>query len=137
MQISSAHLGKLLAVIGFFTLAIIAQAQMSGPNSMRDATKTPAIPEGKETDIKLYGANGSGVVIGREALEEMPKAGLVLWLAGNRKGGSHHSAARAAVTSHQGRWLGLRGQAISRGTGYLCLRQSRPSAAAEGVRDDG
>ena len=51
---------------------------------MRDATKMPAIPEGKETDIKLYGTNGSGVVMGMEALEQMPKAGLVLWLAGNQ-----------------------------------------------------
>jgi hypothetical protein len=30
--------------------------------------KMPAIPEGKETDLKLYGANGGGVAIGMEAL---------------------------------------------------------------------
>ena len=46
--------------------------------------KMPAIPEGKETDLKLYGANGGGVAIGREALDQMPKSGLVLWLAGNQ-----------------------------------------------------
>jgi ABC-type molybdate transport system substrate-binding protein len=46
--------------------------------------KIPAIPEGKETDLKLYGANGGGVAIGREALDQMPKSGLVLWLAGNQ-----------------------------------------------------
>jgi ABC-type molybdate transport system substrate-binding protein len=84
MQIPSAHLRKLLAVVGFITVATFAQAQITGPKAMHDATKTPAIPEGKETDIKLYGANGGGVVIGREALEQMPKAGLVLWLAGNQ-----------------------------------------------------
>src|SRR5262245_53900876 len=44
----------------------------------------PAIPEGKETDLKLYGANGGGVAIGMEALDQMPKSGLVLWLAGNQ-----------------------------------------------------
>jgi ABC-type molybdate transport system substrate-binding protein len=84
MQIPGAHLQKLVAGIGFITVATFAQAQMTGPNSMRDATKMPAIPEGKETDIKLYDANGGGVVIGGEALEQMPKAGLVLWLAGNQ-----------------------------------------------------
>ena len=84
MQIPSAHLRKLLAVVGFITVATFAQAQITGPKAMHDATKTPAIPEGKETDIKLYGANGGGVVIGREALEQMPKSDLVLWLAGNQ-----------------------------------------------------
>jgi ABC-type molybdate transport system substrate-binding protein len=84
MQMPSAHLRKLLAVTGFITLATFAQAQMTGPNSMRDTTKMPAIPEGKETDIKLYGASGGAIVIGRKALEQMPKAGLILWLAGNQ-----------------------------------------------------
>jgi hypothetical protein len=83
MQILS-ELRKLVAGMAFITVATFAQAQMVGPNSMRDAAKMPAIPEGKETDIKLYGANGSGVVMGMEALEQMPKAGLVLWLAGNQ-----------------------------------------------------
>ena len=46
--------------------------------------KMPVIPEGKETDLKLYGANGGGVAVGREALDQMPKSGLVLWLAGNQ-----------------------------------------------------
>ena len=45
MQIPSAHLRKLLAGIGFIAVATFAQAQMTGPNAMRDATKTPAIPE--------------------------------------------------------------------------------------------
>ena len=46
--------------------------------------KMPAIPEGKETDLKLYGKNGGGVAVGMEALDQMPKSGLVLWLAGNQ-----------------------------------------------------
>jgi ABC-type molybdate transport system substrate-binding protein len=45
--------------------------------------KMPAIPKGKETDVKYYAAAG-GTLIGREAFEQMPKAGLVLWLAGNQ-----------------------------------------------------
>ena len=44
----------------------------------------PAIPIGKETDVKFYVANGGGVVMGRDAFEQRPKAGLVLWLAGNQ-----------------------------------------------------
>ena len=40
----------------------------------------PAIPEGKETDLKLY----RGVAIGGEALDRMPKSSLVLWLACNQ-----------------------------------------------------
>src|SRR5262245_32594971 len=46
--------------------------------------KMHANPEGKDTDLKLYGANGVGVAIGMEALDQMPKSGLVLWLAGNQ-----------------------------------------------------
>ena len=44
--------------------------------------KMPAIPEGKETDVKLYGANGGGVAIGREALDQMPKAAPARGLSG-------------------------------------------------------
>src|SRR5262245_51168695 len=58
---------------------IVARAQQASR-----VPKMPAIPEGKETDVKLYGANGGGVAIGREALDQMPKSGLVLWLAGNQ-----------------------------------------------------
>jgi hypothetical protein len=57
--------------------ATTAQAPIANP------IKMPAIPEGKETDIKIY-ANGDGTIVGREALEQMPKAGLNLWLAGNQ-----------------------------------------------------
>jgi ABC-type molybdate transport system substrate-binding protein len=64
-------------VIGFLAVTT-SQAPMANP------IKMPAIPEGKETDIKIYGANGDGVIIGRDALEQMPKSGLILWLAGNQ-----------------------------------------------------
>jgi ABC-type molybdate transport system substrate-binding protein len=81
MQMTNAYLRKLLAV-GFIAVATLAQAQTAPPNSK--AIQPPAIPKGKETDSKLYGANGGAVIIGREALEQMPKAGLILWLAGNQ-----------------------------------------------------
>jgi len=45
--------------------------------------KTPLIPAGKENDLKFYAANGT-VVKGRDALEQMPRAELILWLAGNQ-----------------------------------------------------
>jgi ABC-type molybdate transport system substrate-binding protein len=47
------------------------------------AFKTPVIPEGKENDLKFYHANGA-IVKGRDALEQMPRADLILWLAGNQ-----------------------------------------------------
>jgi hypothetical protein len=81
---TNAYLRKLLAAVGFIAVATLTQAQTAPPNSKANAIQTAAIPKGKETDIKLYGANGGAVVIGREALEQMPKAGLILWLAGNQ-----------------------------------------------------
>ncbi|HZT25072.1 MAG TPA: substrate-binding domain-containing protein [Pseudolabrys sp.] len=47
--------------------------------------QTPSIPAGKDTDIKFYPAKGSGAAVtGKDAFAQMPKAGLVLWLAGNQ-----------------------------------------------------
>lgn len=84
MQMISSCPRKLLAAIGLMAVATLAQAQTALPNSTANATKMPAIPIGKETDVKFYAANGGGVVMGRDAFEQMPKAGLVLWLAGNQ-----------------------------------------------------
>jgi ABC-type molybdate transport system substrate-binding protein len=84
MQMTSAHPGRLLTAIAFIAIATLAWAQTAPPNSTANSAKMPAIPDGKETDIKLYRANVAGVVMGREALEQMPKAGLILWLAGNQ-----------------------------------------------------
>jgi ABC-type molybdate transport system substrate-binding protein len=84
MQMTSAYPRKLLTAIAFIAIATLARAQTAPPNSTANATKMPAIPDGKETDIKFYRANVGGVVMGRDALEQMPKAGLILWLAGNQ-----------------------------------------------------
>ena len=75
---------KLLAAIGLMAVATLVSAQTALPNSTANAIEMPAIPEGKETEVKFYAANGGGVVMGRDAFEQMPKAGLVLWLAGNQ-----------------------------------------------------
>jgi ABC-type molybdate transport system substrate-binding protein len=45
---------------------------------------TPAIPNGKEADIKFYAPDGGKLTMGGEAFGQMPKAGLILWLAGNQ-----------------------------------------------------
>jgi ABC-type molybdate transport system substrate-binding protein len=42
-----------------------------------------AIPADHDSDLKLYAADGS-IVVGTDALERMPGAGLVLWVAGNQ-----------------------------------------------------
>jgi ABC-type molybdate transport system substrate-binding protein len=42
-----------------------------------------AIPAGHDSDLKFYAADG-GIVTGTEALERMPSAGLMLWVAGNQ-----------------------------------------------------
>jgi ABC-type molybdate transport system substrate-binding protein len=68
----------LLAAIGLVAMATLVSAQTTPPNS------TPAIPKGKETDVKFYPPNGSKPVVGGDAFEQMPKAGLILWLAGNQ-----------------------------------------------------
>jgi ABC-type molybdate transport system substrate-binding protein len=68
----------LFAAIGLVAIATFAQAQTATPNS------TPAIPKGKETDIKFYPPNGGKPVTGGDAFEQMPKASLILWLAGNQ-----------------------------------------------------
>ena len=43
----------------------------------------PAVPTGKENDVKFYNQDGS-VVMGKAAFEMMPSSKLILWLAGNQ-----------------------------------------------------
>jgi len=42
-----------------------------------------AIPAGHDNDLKFYAADGS-ITTGTDALERMPSAGLILWVAGNQ-----------------------------------------------------
>ena len=78
MQIISSSSRALLAAISLVVMATLAQAQTVPPNS------TPSIPNGKETDVKFYPPNGGNPVTGGDAFAQMPKASLILWLAGNQ-----------------------------------------------------
>ncbi len=66
------------AVVWLIAVATLASAQTAPSNP------TPAIPNGKETDVKFYPPNGGKPAIGGDAFTQMPKAGLILWLAGNQ-----------------------------------------------------
>lgn len=76
------QIGKLLVGVMLFGMTPN-YGDAAGQESGETAAKMPAIPKGKETDVKYYAADG-GALIGREAFEQMPKASLVLWLAGNQ-----------------------------------------------------
>ena len=129
-------------------LVLCSQLAMPMIASGQAAIKTPDIPVGKEGDVKFYGAKG-GFVIGREALEQMPQADVVLWLAGNQffamdavisclpkrtprcEHRTYHAAAGAFAASHKIRRLELRRQRVSRIAGRLCVRKSWPPYRAE------
>lgn len=83
-RLVAATLGGALLALAAQSGVLFAQPQPAAASAKTDAVKTPSIPKGKETDIKFYAANGAGVVTGRDAFEQMPKAGLILWLAGNQ-----------------------------------------------------
>src|SRR5262247_453718 len=78
MQMASWLSRMLLAAIGFVALVTLVSTQTTSPNS------APAIPKGKETDVKFYSSSDGKPVIGGDALEQMSKADLILWLAGNQ-----------------------------------------------------
>jgi ABC-type molybdate transport system substrate-binding protein len=78
MQMASWLSRMLLAAIGFVALMTLVSAQTTSPNS------APAIPKGKETDVKFYSSSDGKPVIGGDAFEQMSKADLILWLAGNQ-----------------------------------------------------
>ncbi len=78
MQMASWLSRMLLAAIGFVALVTLVSAQTTSPNS------APAIPKGKETDVKFYSSSDGKPVIGGDAFEQMSKADLILWLAGNQ-----------------------------------------------------
>ncbi len=72
-------------IVGMHFGASSAQAETAAkPAIKQTAVKTPAIPKGKENDVKFYAANAGKPVTGADAFAQMPNAGLVLWLAGNQ-----------------------------------------------------
>lgn len=84
MRVNSVGMYAILMAFALMTTApsAMAQSAVAGGGGAA-AVKMPALPKGKETDVKFYAADGS-TVMGRDAFEKMPQAGLVLWLAGNQ-----------------------------------------------------
>jgi ABC-type molybdate transport system substrate-binding protein len=74
---------KYIAAAAVVLIALCFQTANPTTAASQIGTKIPQIPTGKENDLKFYAANG-GIVKGHEALEQMPRADLVLWLAGNQ-----------------------------------------------------
>lgn len=72
-----------LALCFATTFALGAYVAQPATAAVQAAVKTPQIPPKKDNDLKFYSADGK-IVKGREALEKIPSAGLVLWLAGNQ-----------------------------------------------------
>src|SRR5262249_13803880 len=78
MQMASWSSRMLLAAIGLVAMVTVVPAHTDLRNSM------PAFPIEKETDLKFYSPSGGKPLIGGDAFEQMPKAGLILWLAGTQ-----------------------------------------------------
>jgi ABC-type molybdate transport system substrate-binding protein len=67
-------------------LVLIALTFVMVPGASAENAAQPglvAIPAGHDSDLKLYAADGS-TMTGTDALERMPGAGLILWVAGNQ-----------------------------------------------------
>lgn len=74
---------KCLAAAVVMTFAFGAHVALPATAAAQTQVKTPQIPPKKDNDLKFYSTDGK-IVKGREALEKMSGAGLVLWLAGNQ-----------------------------------------------------
>jgi len=84
MRLASSYPRTLIAVTGFVVMTMLALSQGLAPSSNANEVQKPAVPQGKEADLKFYAASTGGLVFGRDALEGMRKADVVLWLAGNQ-----------------------------------------------------
>jgi len=73
----------LIAALALLSAPLPAQAQSSIVSDAGKGQALPSVPAGKETDLKFYSPDGS-IVTGRDAIEQMADAGLVLWVAGNQ-----------------------------------------------------
>ena len=75
---------RLRMMVSALVLTAMTFAMVSG--AAADDVARPglvAIPAGHDSDLKFYAADGS-IVTGTDALERMPSAGLILWVAGNQ-----------------------------------------------------
>src|ERR1019366_721952 len=75
--------GAIFGAAGMSQLDAQTQVQSLSDPSSKATNSLPAIPAGKESDIKFYSANGA-VLSGQQAFDQMPNASLILWLAGNQ-----------------------------------------------------
>jgi ABC-type molybdate transport system substrate-binding protein len=70
-------------------LALLVATASFLPSSPRAAAENeaagapPAIPAGKDNDLKFYSADG-GIIRGKDALDKMPGSDVILWFAGNQ-----------------------------------------------------
>src|ERR1700761_4480005 len=69
--------GGLILIVMTFVMAPVASAESAVKAEL------VVIPANHDSDLKLYAADGS-IVTGADALERMPGAGLILWVAGNQ-----------------------------------------------------
>jgi len=74
---------RYLAVALFAATAWFSQPATQAMAENEVAGALPAIPAGKDNDLKFYAADGS-IVRGKEALNKMPGSDLILWFAGNQ-----------------------------------------------------
>jgi len=75
---------KVIGGCGLFLAGILALASAAVYAQSGAGSAFAQIPEGKDSDLKLYRA-GATTLRGAEALARMPQeAGLILWLAGNQ-----------------------------------------------------
>jgi ABC-type molybdate transport system substrate-binding protein len=72
-----------IAVIGSGIVGSAGLSKVDAQTRKQAIITLPAIPTGKESDIKFYPAMGA-VLTGQEAFDQMSKANLILWLAGNQ-----------------------------------------------------
>jgi len=75
--------GAIFGAAGMSQLDAQTQVHSLSDPTSKATNSLPAIPAGKESDIKFYSANGA-VLSGQQAFDQMPNASLILWLAGNQ-----------------------------------------------------
>jgi ABC-type molybdate transport system substrate-binding protein len=74
---------KILIVLLLAAITSWSQPSTTAAAGTDVAGALPAIPAGKDNDLKFYAADGS-IVRGKDALHRMPVSDLVLWFAGNQ-----------------------------------------------------
>lgn len=82
-RMTCSTLRVLPALLSILVATPLAYAQPREAGQTNPGQTMPSIPDGKDTDLKFYSPDGA-IATGRQALEQMPHANLVLWVAGNQ-----------------------------------------------------